>query len=38
LINNNRSRINALALSQKMPTAYGEKPYVIAGGLFSYGP
>lgn len=38
LINNNRDRINALALEQRLPTAYGEKPYAEAGGLISYGP
>jgi putative ABC transport system substrate-binding protein len=38
LMNNNRDRINALALAAKMPTLYGEKPYAEAGGLISYGP
>jgi putative tryptophan/tyrosine transport system substrate-binding protein len=38
LINNNRDRINALALGVKLPTVYGERPYVAAGGLISYGP
>jgi putative tryptophan/tyrosine transport system substrate-binding protein len=38
LMNNNRDRINALALAAKMPTLYGEKPYAEAGGLMSYGP
>lgn len=38
LINNNRDRINALSLAQKLPTSYGEKPYAEAGGLISYGP
>jgi putative ABC transport system substrate-binding protein len=37
-MNNNRDRINALALAAKMPTLYGEKPYADAGGLISYGP
>jgi putative ABC transport system substrate-binding protein len=37
LINNNRDRINALALAAKLPTIYGEKPYAEAGGLMSYG-
>jgi putative ABC transport system substrate-binding protein len=37
LINNNRDRINALALAAKLPTIYGEKPYAEAGGLISYG-
>ena len=38
LINNNRDRINALALAAKLPTVYGEKPYAEAGGLIAYGP
>ena len=38
LMNNNRDRINALALNAKLPTIYGEKPYAEAGGLISYGP
>jgi ABC-type uncharacterized transport system substrate-binding protein len=38
LINNNRDRINALALGAKLPTVYGERPYAAAGGLISYGP
>jgi putative ABC transport system substrate-binding protein len=38
LMNNNRDRINALALAEHMPTFYGEKPYVESGGLMSYGP
>lgn len=37
LINNNRDRINALALSAGLPTIYGERPYAEAGGLISYG-
>jgi putative ABC transport system substrate-binding protein len=38
LMNNNRDRINALALHEKLPTLYGERPYAAAGGLLSYGP
>jgi putative ABC transport system substrate-binding protein len=38
LMNNNRDRINALALAAKLPTLYAEKPYVESGGLMSYGP
>ena len=38
LINDNRDRINALALGAKLPTVYGERPYAAAGGLISYGP
>jgi putative tryptophan/tyrosine transport system substrate-binding protein len=38
LMNNNRDRINALALAAKLPTLYGERPYVESGGLMSYGP
>ena len=37
-MNNNRDRINALALAAKLPTLYGERPYVESGGLMSYGP
>ena len=38
LMNNNRDRINALALDAKLPTLYGEKPYAESGGLMAYGP
>jgi putative ABC transport system substrate-binding protein len=38
LINNNRDRINTLALSARLPTVYAEKPYAEGGGLISYGP
>ena len=38
LMNNNRDHINALALAAKLPTLYGERPYVESGGLMSYGP
>jgi len=32
----NRARVNALAVSAKLPTMYGFRPYVEAGGLMSY--
>jgi putative ABC transport system substrate-binding protein len=38
MINDNRSRINTLALSARLPTVYAEKPYAEGGGLISYGP
>jgi putative ABC transport system substrate-binding protein len=38
LINDNRDRINTLALSARLPTVYAEKPYAESGGLISYGP
>jgi putative ABC transport system substrate-binding protein len=34
----NRVRINALALSAKVPTVYSPREYVEAGGFMSYGP
>jgi putative tryptophan/tyrosine transport system substrate-binding protein len=34
----NRARINALALSARLPTLHGVREYVEAGGLMSYGP
>jgi len=37
LINNNRNRINELALAAGLPTLFGEKPYAEAGGLIAYG-
>ena len=38
IINDNRGRINMLALSARLPTVYAEKPYAEDGGLISYGP
>jgi putative tryptophan/tyrosine transport system substrate-binding protein len=38
MINDNRSRINTLALSARLPTVYAEKSYAEGGGLISYGP
>jgi putative ABC transport system substrate-binding protein len=37
LVNNNRVRVNALALEARLPTMHGERAYVEAGGLMSYG-
>ena len=37
LANTNRIQINRLALSARLPTLHGQKPYVEAGGLMSYG-
>ena len=37
LTNSNRIRINILALTSRLPTIYGYREYVEAGGLMSYG-
>jgi putative ABC transport system substrate-binding protein len=38
LLNTNRVRINTLAQGARLPTMYGLREYVEAGGLVSYGP
>jgi putative ABC transport system substrate-binding protein len=38
LVNTNRVQINTLALGARLPTMYGLREYVEAGGLISYGP
>jgi putative ABC transport system substrate-binding protein len=38
LVFSNRVRINALAQDARLPTIYGAREYVDAGGLLSYGP
>jgi putative ABC transport system substrate-binding protein len=37
LVNTHRVQINTLALRARLPTLHGQKPYVEAGGLMSYG-
>jgi ABC-type uncharacterized transport system substrate-binding protein len=37
LVNTNRVQINTLARAARLPTLHGQKPYVEAGGLMSYG-
>jgi putative ABC transport system substrate-binding protein len=38
LFNNNRARINNLALGMRLPTVGGSRNFVLAGGLMAYGP
>jgi putative ABC transport system substrate-binding protein len=38
LVNTNRIHINTLAQSARLPTMFGFREYVEAGGLMSYGP
>ena len=38
LINTHRIRINALALSARLPTMHGARDYVEGDGFMSYGP
>jgi len=38
IFNFNRIRVNTLALSARLPTVTGFRPFIDAGGLMSYGP
>ena len=38
LMNTNRTRINIFAVGARLPTMYGHREFVEAGGLMSYGP
>src|SRR6516162_1640677 len=38
LLTTNRIRVNNLALGMRVPTIYGFRDYIEAGGLMSYGP
>ena len=38
LVNTNRIHIDTLALGARLPTMYGSREFVEAGGLMSYGP
>ena len=38
LVVTNRARIHTLAMGMRLPTMYGSRDYVEAGGLMSYGP
>jgi putative ABC transport system substrate-binding protein len=38
LVITNRARIHTLAMAMRLPTMYGSRDYVEAGGLMSYGP
>src|SRR3974390_1653777 len=38
LLTTHRGRITTFALSEKLPTMYAFREYVLAGGLMSYGP